>query len=178
MTAATSQPRKKSGILRKLLWTFGILLGLFAAAIIWGAMLGSADDTARKYHDAMMTKYFQALSERRTREAYEAFTTEKYRATWTFAQYEAAQKQRQWKPASEIKRPGELSARPTTGGVRVKYYDLLRAPDADNPFVWYTILDTPQGPRIDATARVTYRNYRNTRSGAQSTEEVDTPEPW
>jgi hypothetical protein len=171
-------PRRSSATTIFLI-TFAIgFLGLFG---LWLLNRGwrDGDAEARAAHAAVMTNYFRALAERRYADAWRDFTTERFRAAWSLDQYAAAQQPRAWKAARDIRTPDRDFGQSLKGGVRIKYIysDLLNARGERFYLVWYSILDTPAGPRIDATARQYVRVP--TRSNSKSDGlEPEIPEPW
>lgn len=168
----------KKGCWKPIRNTLLIGLLLFAGAILWGWMLGSAEDKARAWHALSTRPYLALLRQGSWQEAWSTYTTPAYRAAYPFEVWKAAQQARQFTPMERIGEPGSLSARLIPGGVSVKYYDLVEMPAGQSaPVIFYELQDTPDGPRIDATYRLYHKEFR-TQSGERRGEAAYAAEPW
>jgi hypothetical protein len=152
----------------------------FAAFVVWGLLSDRAEAAAKKAHAGVMAPYFQALHDGRLKEAWDRYTTSDYKKEFPFDKWHEAQESHAvWKPASEIEAPTAREASNlASGGVQIKYYFTLNVPKEDSPVLIYDVVETGEGPRINRSYRMTFKNYVNTGSGNRSSESVNTPEPW
>jgi hypothetical protein len=179
--AAAARPPVSGGrrFLRFLGRVLLVVVGLFAAFVVWGLLNDRATHAGQARHADTMRPYFQAVSGGRLKEAYDRYTSDAYRARYTFEAFASAHKARRWNSPDKIKiSPLSDAYGNLVSGVRIKYNDVLVPGSGGDPTILYDVIETAQGPRIEASYRQVVVQYQSSKSGQGSSQTELAAEPW